>query len=183
LDGTTNFAHGYPQVSVSIALERDRELILGLVHDPLRGEYFKALQGEGATLNDQPIKASNVAELDKALLGTGFPYDRRERARYYLGFFEAFMVSCQGVRRTGSAALDLCYVACGRLDGFWELKLHPWDTAAGSVIVREAGGKITNFRGGPFSILGEQTLASNGLIHAEMVRVLAARDVDSPASG
>src|SRR5690242_7040899 len=130
LDGTTNFAHGYPQFCISIALEYDRETRLGVVFDPLRGEIFSALKGGGATLNEEPIAVSNTADLNTSLLGTGFPYDRREHADFYLTFFKNFMMRCQGIRRTGSAALDLCYVACGRLDGFWELKLKPWDISA-----------------------------------------------------
>lgn len=180
LDGTTNFAHAYPHFSVSIALERAGEIILGLVYDPLREESFQAGKGTGAFLNGNPIKTSKVGELDKALLATGFPYDRREHADFYLAFFKDFMIRCQGIRRNGSAALDLCYLACGRVDGFWEFKLHPWDTAAGSLIVREAGGTLTDFSGNPFSIWGEETLASNGLIHSDMLRVvLDTRNVDS----
>lgn len=171
LDGTTNFVHAYPQVSVSVALEHREGIILGVVYDPLRQEIFKAVKGHRAFLNGVPIKTSKVSELDKALLATGFPYDRRERADFYLAFFKAFLVRSQGIRRNGSAALDLCYLACGRIDGFWELKLHPWDTAAGSLIVREAGGALSDFNGSEFSIWGEETLASNGLIHAEMMRV------------
>jgi myo-inositol-1(or 4)-monophosphatase len=172
LDGTTNFAHGYPQVSVSIALEFRDEIILGIVYDPLRRECFRAVKGEGATLNGARVQTSVVPELDKALLATGFPYDRRENADYYLSFFKAFLTRCQGIRRAGSAALDLCYVAAGRLDGFWELKLNPWDIAAGALIVTEAGGSISNFSGAGFSIHGKETLASNGIIHNEMVSVL-----------
>ena len=172
LDGTTNFAHSYPHVGISIALERDHEVILGLVYDPLRRECFRAVKGQGATLNGAPIRTSVVAQLDKALLATGFPYDRRENADYYLSFFKAFLTRCQGVRRAGAAALDLCYVASGRIDGFWELKLKPWDIAAGSLIVAEAGGALSDFSGAPFSICGTETLASNGAIHAEMVEVL-----------
>ncbi|HEY7316146.1 MAG TPA: inositol monophosphatase family protein [Candidatus Binatia bacterium] len=174
LDGTTNFAHGYPQFSVSIALECDDEVILGLVYDPLRDECFKAVRGEGATLNGSSIQVSAVKELDKALLATGFPYDRREKADFYLGFFKDFMIRSQGIRRNGSAALDLCYVACGRIDGFWELKLRPWDTAAGSLIVTEAGGKLSDFSGGKFSIRSNETLASNGAIHGEMSEITRA---------
>jgi myo-inositol-1(or 4)-monophosphatase len=174
LDGTTNFAHGYPQFSVSIALEFDGGVILGLVYDPLRGECFQAVKGEGATLNDSAIRISGVKELDKALLATGFPYDQRERADFYLSFFKAFMTRSQGIRRNGSAALDLCYVACGRLDGFWELKLRPWDTAAGALIVEEAGGRLSDFSGNNFSIWGNQTLASNGFIHNEMAAITEA---------
>ncbi len=172
LDGTTNFAHGYPQVSVSIAFEQNGEVIAGLVYDPLREERFQAVRGAGAFLNGHQIQTSRVLELDKALLATGFPYDRRERAGYYLAFFKAFLMRTQGIRRNGSAALDLCYLACGRIDGFWEFKLHAWDTAAASLIVREAGGVLSDFSGNPYSIWGEETLASNGHLHAEMVRVM-----------
>jgi myo-inositol-1(or 4)-monophosphatase len=184
LDGTTNFAHSFPQFAVSIALEYEGEMVLGLVYDPVREERFSAIKGEGALLNDTPIKVSPVAELDKALLATGFPYDHREKADFYLKFFRVFMTKSQGIRRAGAAALDLCYVACGRLDGFWELKLHAWDTAAGSLIVREAGGTVTDFSGAPFSIWGEETLASNGLIHDEMLEALKeARNVDGSEVG
>ena len=171
LDGTTNFAHGYPQVSVSVALEHKGQVCLGLVYDPLRRECFSALKGGGAMLNGAPIRTSIVNELDKALLATGFPYDRREHADFYLSFFKAFLTRCQGVRRAGSAALDLCYLACGRIDGFWELKLKPWDIAAAALIVAEAGGKLSDFAGGEFSMWGNETLASNGSIHHEMVAV------------
>ncbi len=172
LDGTTNFAHGYPHVAVSIALERSAEVILGMVYDPLRRECFRAVKGQGATLNGATIRTSTVGALDKALLATGFPYDRRENVDYYLEFFKAFLTRCQGIRRNGAAALDLCYVASGRIDGFWELKLKPWDVAAGALIVAEAGGSVSNFSGAPFSIDGNETLASNGRIHAEMVNAL-----------
>jgi myo-inositol-1(or 4)-monophosphatase len=172
LDGTTNFAHSYPQFAVSIALEQEGEVVLGVVYDPMREEGFSAVKGEGALLNSEPISVSKVSELDKALLATGFPYDHRENVDFYLDFFRAFMKRSQGIRRAGAAALDLCYLACGRLDGFWELKLHPWDTAAGSLIVREAGGTVTDFSGNPFSLSGKETLASNGLIHAEMLGAL-----------
>jgi myo-inositol-1(or 4)-monophosphatase len=171
LDGTTNFAHSYPHVSISIGLEHDGEIILGLVYDPLRQECFRAVKNGGASLNDQPIRPSRINELDKALLATGFPYDRREKADFYLSFFKAFMNHSQGIRRDGSAALDLCYVACGRVDGFWELKLRPWDTAAGTLIASEAGGRLSDFSGNEFSIWGEETLASNGSIHAQMVQI------------
>jgi len=171
LDGTTNFAHGYPQFCISIALEHSGQVIVALVYDPLRRECFRAVQGQGATLNGAPIQTSKVDELDKALLATGFPYDRREHADFYLSFFKAFLTRCQGIRRNGSAALDLCYVACGRIDGFWELKLKPWDIAAGALIVAEAGGKLSNFSGAPFSIRSDETLASNSIIHDEMVQV------------
>ena len=172
LDGTTNFAHRYPQVSISIALEFRAQIIVGLVYDPLRDECFSAVKGQGATLNGVAIGVSSVRELDKALLATGFPYDRRENADFYLSFFKEFLTRCQGIRRAGSAALDLCYVASGRLDGFWELNLKPWDIAAAALIVAEAGGSLSDFAGRDFSISGNETLASNGIIHDEMVQAI-----------
>jgi myo-inositol-1(or 4)-monophosphatase len=174
LDGTTNFAHGYPQVSISIALEQNGQTILGLVYDPLRRECFRAVKDQGATLNGSPIRTSAVNQLDKALLATGFPYDRREKADFYLAFFKAFLTRCQGIRRNGSAALDLCYVACGRIDGFWEPKLKPWDIAAGALIVAEAGGTLSDFSGDEFSIWGSETMASNSIIHDEMAQIASA---------
>ncbi len=177
LDGTTNFAHGYPQVSVSIAVEFCGQIIVGLVYDPLRRECFRAVKGQGATLNEASIRTSVVHELDKALLATGVPYDRRENADFYLTFFRGFLTRCQGIRRGGSSALDLCYVASGRLDGFWELKLKPWDIAAASLIVAEAGGSLSDFSGKAFSIYGNETLASNGIIHEEMTNVLNDRGI------
>jgi myo-inositol-1(or 4)-monophosphatase len=174
LDGTTNFAHGYPQFAVSIALARGDDLVLGLVHDPMRAETFTAVRGEGARLNGAPIAVSDTGELGRALLATGFPPDRRERAAFYLAFVRVVLERGQCVRRAGSAALDLCYVACGRLDGFWESKLHPWDIAAGRVIVEEAGGRVTDFRGGPHDISGHETAASNGRVHPELLAALAA---------
>jgi myo-inositol-1(or 4)-monophosphatase len=175
LDGTTNFAHGYPQFAVSLALARGRNLLLGIVHDPVRNETFVGRRGGGASLNGRPIHVSAVSDLEQALLGTGFPYDRRDHIDFYLGFLADFMVRAQGVRRSGSAALDLSYVACGRLDAFWEWKLKPWDTAAGALILQEAGGTISDFRGERFDPHGRQTLASNGRLHAAMIEVLSAR--------
>ncbi len=175
LDGTTNFAHAYPHFAVSLALGFGERVVLAVVGDALRGETFIAREGAGAMLNDVPIGVSAIDALDDALVATGFPYDRRERLSEYLGYFEDMVRCSQGVRRAGSAALDLCYVACGRLDGFWEWKLRPWDTAAGALVVREAGGAVTNFRGGEFDLFGQQTLASNGRIHAAMAQMLSAR--------
>src|SRR5207249_2005744 len=154
-----------------------------LVHDPMREETFTAIRGEGARLNGAPVKGSDTERLESALLGTGFPYDRRQHAGFYLAFLEAAMCSAQGVRRAGSAALDLCYVACGRLDAFWEWKLHPWDTAAGRLIVEEAGGRVTDFAGLPHRLAGEETAASNTRLHGPLLDMLAAvRGSFSPAT-
>jgi myo-inositol-1(or 4)-monophosphatase len=172
LDGTTNFAHGFPAYCVSIGLEHDGQVVLGVVWDPTRSELFEGERGRGATLNGIPIGVSKTETLLAALLVTGFAYDIRENADNNLDHFTHFALKAQGIRRTGTAALDLCYVACGRFDGFWELKLHPWDSAAGSVIVQEAGGRISDFSGHPYSIYGEAILASNGLIHEQMRAVL-----------
>jgi myo-inositol-1(or 4)-monophosphatase len=172
LDGTTNFAHQYPHVSISVALARGGQTILGVVYDPVREELFNARRGGGARLNDAPLRVSATADLDSSLLASGFPYDRREHADYYLSFFKGFMMRTQGVRRAGSAALDLCWVAAGRVDGFWEWKLKPWDTAAGALIVEEAGGRTSDFTGGRFDVFGDQVLASNGKIHEQMIEVL-----------
>ncbi|MEC4674901.1 MAG: inositol monophosphatase family protein [Nitrospirota bacterium] len=172
LDGTTNFAHSFPFYNVSIGLEFQNQCILGIVLDPTRPELFVAEYGAGATCNGVPIRVSHVVELEKSLLVTGFGYDIRETLENNLDEFCRFTLLTQGVRRTGSAALDLCYVACGRFDGFWELKLNPWDTAAGVVILQEAGGKLTNYEGQPYSIYGKKMVASNGLIHDQMLEVL-----------
>ena len=173
LDGTTNFAHAYPHFAVSIALARDDDFLLGVVYDPLRDETFAAVRGGGARLNGSPIAVSETAVLERALVATGFPYDRRQHARRYLRFWEEVMTRAQDVRRGGSAALDLCYVACGRLDAFWEWKLHPWDTAAGRLIVEEAGGRVTDFSALPHRLTGEETAASNGRVHDALLRALA----------
>jgi len=172
LDGTTNFTHHFPSYNVSIGLEYQNHCILGVVLDPTRPELFVAEYGGGATCNGRPIRVSQVKGLDKSLLVTGFGYDIRETADNNLDEFCRFTLRTQGVRRTGSAALDLCYVACGRFDGFWELKLNPWDTAAGVVILQEAGGKLTNYEGQPYSIYEKKMVASNGLIHDQILDVL-----------
>ncbi|HZO82808.1 MAG TPA: inositol monophosphatase family protein [Candidatus Binataceae bacterium] len=168
LDGTTNFAHGFPQFCVSIAYERRGRVELGVVFDALKRELFVAARGRGARLNGKRIRVSRTPALEFALLATGFPYDRRERRHFYLTFWEAFMMRTQGVRRTGSAALDLCYVACGRVDAFWEFGLHPWDVAAGALVVTEAGGRVTNADGSRLDLGGRQILASNGRLHRAM---------------
>jgi myo-inositol-1(or 4)-monophosphatase len=172
LDGTTNFAHNYPVFCVSIALIREGQVLLGVVFDPMRDELFTAVKGEGATANGRTIGVSCVRELDKSLLATGFPYDLRESRVNNISHFVNFVTRVQGIRRGGSAALDLCYVACGRFDGFWELKLQPWDVAAGGLVVLEAGGRVSDFCGGPFRLSGKETLATNGLIHQQMIDVL-----------
>ena len=172
LDGTTNFAHGFPAYCVSIGLEHEGEAVLGVVYDPTRDELFSSKRGGGACLNGRPILVSKTAKLDHALLVTGFAYDIRETRQNNLDHFVRFALRAQGIRRTGSAALDLCYVAAGRFDGFWEVKLNPWDMAAGTVILREAGGQITNFHGEPHSLYGQELVASNGLIHGPMLSVI-----------
>ena len=172
LDGTTNYAHGFPCFAVSIGLEVAGEMVMGVVYDPVRDECFTATEGSGAYLNSRHIHVSDTDSLDKALLATGFPYDRRRHPDKYLLYFKNFMIKGQEIRRPGAATIDLCYLASGRLDGFWECKLHPWDVAAASLIVKEAGGKTTDFKGDKFSIYGEETLASNGKIHEEMLEVL-----------
>ena len=173
LDGTTNFAHGFPMFAVSIALEYQGETVIGVVYDPMRDELFAAERGAGAALNQRPIHVSQTAELSRSLLSTGFPYDIRTSRLNNLDHWKNFAMNAQALRRIGSAALDLCYVACGRFDGFWELNLGAWDSAAGALIVAEAGGRVTNFSGGPFSKYKPETLASNGLIHSQMMDVLA----------
>lgn len=175
LDGTTNFAHGFPMYNVSIGLEHNGTGVLGVVHDPTRNETFVGQLGRGATLNGKSIHVSRIPKLAEALLVTGFAYDVHTVSDNNLKEFCRFTLHARGIRRTGTAALDLCYVACGRLDGFWELKLNPWDTAAGKLIVEEAGGKVTNYKGEPFSIYEKDIVASNELIHDEMLDILRVR--------
>ncbi len=172
VDGTTNFAHRVPACCVSIGYEEDGLVKVGGVFNPLMNEWFWAERGKGASLNGKKIRVSKVKILAESLLATGFPYDRRERARYYLKFIEEFMLKTHGIRRFGSSAIDLCYVACGRFDGYWEFNLQAWDQSAGALIVEEAGGRLSNFTGKPMSIYGKQTLASNGRIHEEMLRII-----------
>jgi myo-inositol-1(or 4)-monophosphatase len=172
LDGTTNYAHGYPCFCVSIALEHKGELELGVVYDPMRDEMFAAERGQGATLNDRKIRVSSVEDLSGSMLCTGFPYNVRERPDFARDFTNFTMIA-QAVRRDGSAALDLAYVACGRFDGFWEDGLSPWDIAAGALLIHEARGRVSNFSNGPLDIYNEQILASNGLIHDAMLQGLS----------
>jgi len=164
LDGTTNFAHGFPVFCVSLALEYKRQIVAGVIFDPTRDELFAAEKGSGARLNEQRIHVSRTANLAECLVATGFPSHKRHK-NPNIFFYHQITLRTHGVRRAGSAALDLCCVACGRFDGFWEFKLNPWDTAAGVLIVEEAGGKVTDFRGGPFQLNSRETLASNGLVH------------------
>ena len=172
LDGTTNYAHGYPCFCVSIALEHAGVLELGVIYDPVRDEMFAAERGKGATLNSRTIRVSDVDELNSAMVCTGFPYNVRERPDFARDFAN-FTMAAQAVRRDGSAAIDLAYVACGRFDGFWEDGLNPWDTAAGVVLIQEAGGRVTNFDDQPIDIYTLKVLASNGLIHDAMRSVLS----------
>jgi myo-inositol-1(or 4)-monophosphatase len=173
LDGTTNYAHGYPIFCVSIALECKGEPVVGVVYDPMRDEMFAAEHGAGATLNNRPIRVSKVDDLMQGLLSTGFPYDIKTSKLTNLDHWSNFALNAQALRRDGAAALDLCYVACGRFDGFWELNLSPWDTAAGTLIVTEAGGRLSDFSGGSFSNYKPEIVASNGLIHDRMIEVIA----------
>jgi myo-inositol-1(or 4)-monophosphatase len=173
LDGTTNYIHTYPVFSISIALEVEGIIRLGIVYDPIREEFFSAELGKGAYMNEKSIRVSRVSAIKESLLCTGFTHENEWMVDENLRHFENFIRRAQAVRRDGSAALDLCYVACGRYDGFWELGLHPWDTAAGFLILKEAGGKITDFSGKEFSIYGEEIVATNGIIHDEMISVLS----------
>ncbi len=172
LDGTTNFAHTYPVACVSIAFEENGRVEAGGVFDPFRNELFYAEHGKGATLNSKPIRVSKTDQLIDALLATGFPYDQRDRADLYLDLFKPFLIATQGLRRPGAAALDLCHVACGRFDGYWEYKLQPWDKAAGALMVREAGGRTTNFAGEPMTLDDTQNLISNGVLHQAMLEIV-----------
>jgi myo-inositol-1(or 4)-monophosphatase len=172
LDGTTNYAHGYPCFATSIAVQRRGEVILGVVYDPMLDELFVARRGEGATLNGEPLAVSTTGDLSNALLATGFPYDLRETPDNNVDHFTRMIMEARAVRRDGAAALDLCYVAAGRFDGFWELKLYPWDMAAGNLMIEEAGGLVTNFRGDGIGVEAREVLASNGHIHAQMIEVL-----------
>lgn len=173
LDGTTNFLHGFPFFCVSIALVHHHNITVGVVYDPTSQELFYAEQNKGAFLNNNRIRVSKTRSIKKALVATGFAYNVKRVRNNNIGNFIKFMKASQAVRRAGSAALDLCYVACGRFDGFWELYLHPWDTAAGLLIVEEASGKITKFDGSKYSIYDKEILASNSKIHSQMIKILS----------
>jgi myo-inositol-1(or 4)-monophosphatase len=172
IDGTVNFAHGIPICCVSIGLKHKDELLLGVVYNPMMNELFFAEKGKGAYLNDKPIKASNKKDFETACLVTGFPYKWPKTFEHPIRVFERFIMEGLPVRRLGSAAIDLCWVACGRFDGFWEYNLNSWDVAAGYLIVQEAGGRITNFDGEPYSIFDKETLATNGHIHEDMLKLI-----------
>jgi myo-inositol-1(or 4)-monophosphatase len=172
LDGTTNYAHDYPIFCVSVGLEKNGEVLVGAVYQPIFEELFVAEKGAGAYLNGRKIQVSRVSELRQALLSTGFPYDVLENPGQAMKDFSSFIDTSQAVRRDGAAALDLCYVAMGRFDGFWELRLKPWDTAAGVLLVTEAGGRVSDIDGRPYSIYMDAVVASNGLIHEPMCQVL-----------
>jgi len=174
LDGTTNFAHGFPVFCVSLAIEHRTphssagSRVAAVVYDPTRDEVFTAERGKGAQLNGKPIHVSKISQMKECLVATGFPSHKRHK-NPNIFFYHQITLKTHGVRRAGSAALDLCDVACGRFDGFWEFNLNPWDTAAGALIVEEAGGKVTRFDGSPFQIDSRETLASNGLVHDALV--------------
>lgn len=172
IDGTVNFAHGIPLCCVSIGLKHNDDLILGAVYNPMMNELFFAEKGKGAFLNDKPISVSTKSDFRKACLVTGFPYKWPDSQEHPIRVFERFILEGLPVRRLGSAAIDLCWVACGRFDGFWEYNLSSWDVAAGYLIVQEAGGRITNFEGDPYSVFDKETLATNGHIHEEMLRLI-----------
>ncbi len=173
VDGTTNYAHAYPWFCSSIALEIEGELVAGVIYNPIYDELFTATKGEGAFLNGNRLSVSSRMPLSNSLLGTGFPYDcATDQANNFANFI-AFQKSARGIRRAGAAALDLAYVAAGRLDGFWELKLKAWDVAAGVLMIREAGGVVTTFDGSTYDVFNDRIVASNGLIHDSMVNMLA----------
>jgi len=176
IDGTTNFAHGVPIFCSSLAFEVAGTAEIAAVYDPTRRELFTAERGGGAFLNGRPIAVSSAPALLESMLVTGFPYDVHTRVDEIVGLFSAFVARARAVRRLGSAAIDLCYVAAGRMDGFWERDLHPWDIAGGALIVSEAGGSVTNLTGGPFTSRGRDVVASNGLIHAAMLDVIRGCD-------
>lgn len=173
LDGTTNYAHNFPVYAVSIGLQFQEEIIVGVVYDPNLDELFTAEKGKGSFLNGKPIRVSEIKELDKSLLATGFPYSLRENPDKIVEYFAVFSFKAQGIRRPGAASIDLCSLACGRVDGFWEVGLKPWDTAAGSLIIIEAGGYLSRFDGSSFDIWIPEVLATNGLIHKQMLEVFA----------
>lgn len=181
LDGTTNYAHGYPVFCVSIALERNGCICLGVIYNPMLDETFVAEKDNGAFLNHKKISVSQTADISTSLLATGFPYDIRNSENNNISYFSGMARKVQAIRRAGSAALDMAYLAAGRFDGFWELKLKPWDTAAGSLLVTEAGGIVTDLFGGTFHLDSAHVLASNGRIHQDMISILKSIDAETPS--
>lgn len=178
IDGTVNYAHGLPIFCASLALEIDGRAEVGAVYDPVREELFAAERGDGARLNGRPLHVSGASALVDAMVCTGFPYDVHQTVDEVVGLFGRFVGQAQAVRRLGSAALDLCYVAAGRFDGFWEQRLHPWDVAAATLIVEEAGGRVTDFEGRPCDSRAGRVVASNGAIHEAMVATIVAFETD-----
>jgi myo-inositol-1(or 4)-monophosphatase len=172
LDGTTNFAHGFPMFNVTLALERAGELVCGVIYDPVRQELFTAERGAGAWLNNRRVRVSGVQKLEEALVATGFP-SRKRHMNVNVHFYYQMAMWTHGVRRAGSAAIDLAYVACGRLDAFWEFGLKPWDMAAGILLIAEAGGRVTDMRGGPAVVGGEHLLTTNGRLHAQVLELFS----------
>ncbi len=182
LDGTTNFAHGFPVFCTTLGLAYRGEVVAGVVYDPLRDEMFAAERGSGAYLNNKRLHVSKTPKLSESLLATGFPPFANNH-ELNIWYYFRFTQLCHGIRRAGAAALDLCSVAAGRFEGFWELKLNPWDKAAGSLLVTEAGGRVSDVAGAPFNLLGDDVFASNGLVHDEMRDVFAAVSKQPAASG
>jgi myo-inositol-1(or 4)-monophosphatase len=178
LDGTVNFAHGLPAFCVSIALEVEGRLEYGVVYDPLRDELFEGWRGQGALLNGRAIQVSGIDRLDRALVATGFPYDIGERLPETLARMRRILGVVQGLRRVGSAALDMSYLACGRFEAFYEENLKPWDTAAGLLLISEAGGRLTNFSGGPYDLYSPNILCSNGWLHEKLLTLLRPAHAD-----
>lgn len=172
LDGTTNFVHNLPVFAISIAHAYKETVDVGVVFNPISGELFSAKSGAGATLNGHSIAVSDTIEMENSLIVTGFPYNLHDDYKMLIQRFKYCLKAAQGIRRLGSAALDLCYVACGRFDGFWEERLNPWDTAAGTLIAQEAGGRLTDFEGRSYHINGPEILATNGKIHSQMIGLL-----------
>lgn len=178
LDGTTNYVHGLGIFAVSIAFAIDEHIVMGIVYNPANGELFTAIEGQGAKLSDQPIQTTSTTQVSESLLVTGFPYLIGNDKGALIQRFSNCLAAARGIRRLGAAALDLCYVACGRFDAFWEEKLNPWDTAAGMLIVQEAGGEVTDFNAQPFQIEQKQILATNGKIHQKMLTLMNLKDTE-----
>jgi myo-inositol-1(or 4)-monophosphatase len=174
IDGTTNFVHGVPAYAISLALRHHEEIVFGIVHEINRNEQFYAIKGSGAFMNDTKIQVTDTSKLENALIATGFPYDEFDREEAYWKALRMFTHKTRGIRRLGSAAVDLCYVACGRFDCFFEYSLSPWDVAGGALIVQEAGGKVTDFSGGDSWLMGKEIVATNGFIHAASMEIIQA---------